>query len=1095
MLARIETIEQFQSAVEWMKAGQSALQVGLVFTLVLLGLSALSVIVKDERLAHAARRGQYALWILTAFCAGLLYLGIFKGYYFVSYIEHVTENNEVVPFKISALWASQQGSLLFWCLILTSFCGAFAFSQRHNRTDRRLPYILAVLAIIQFFFFYILVNPFDVSAANRSSPFSLSWFWMIADPTVAKTTMAAATDPANGFKAPGDAWDLIHAFVTAGSGDWTMARAHAAITTSAADLPAGVQAALLDSVTDGGGMNPSLHNYWIAIHPPMLYCGFVGFTIPFAYAVGSLLSGEVSEGWLKPIRLWTMGAWGFLTVGIALGGLWAYEILGWGGYWAWDPVENASFIPWLTGTAFIHSVIVTERRGMLRFWSFMLIIITYCMTVIGTFLVRSGVINSVHAFGATGDVDTWFYGFILVVFMGSLLALIWRAPLLKSDRKLESVISREGSFLFNNLILLAIALATLLITIWPLITEKLYGKEGVVEFGQNAFVMFNMPLFLLVLVLMGVGPALAWRRNNGKQMRRAFLPPSVAGIVVGVINFAWLSGRDLFVATGGDAPLANFVRYLVQVTLWPICAFTLVCIFMEFVAGARARKRSTGENVAVAMARVTLSNRRRYGGYIVHLGILLVALGIYYSSLYENEGSVIAQPGGYSILEDKLSGDRYVVYFEEEERTANWNFLRDKFGQDEERAATYANMLRYVRQNPDLDANQIVEKVKADFAAQAGGELPEFFVQNALPKMIVAVQWGVQQRGNTNVYESFNSTLRIFPYQPPSDLDTKGYYEAHGRLQALLYGDARTDGNFDRRAMGLTVSRLFVTSAMRSELGFRDQFRSFRQMVKEATPEELLSITALDRFGFTADEGNIEPLRRATLQQMDEILAALDALAIEGIKLGTELLDVNKQLQEHITALPKDEFATLFALDASDNEAYAEGRFNALSELEQFHKLVEVATAERRTELVIELAARITDQDAREKLEAMRPLSLTGLTLARKDAEGATAQAIDDEREAILENAATVEPRMRIFYDKRTGAPRMAEPVKDPYYYRTLSKDMYFILQDAQPDGTANFRFFVKPQMSLGLAGLGVIIIGTVLAFLPPFRRRRPEVA
>ena len=1094
MLARIETIEQLQSAVEWMKAGQSALQVGLMFTLILLGLNVLSIVLKDERLTHAARRGQYAMFGLTAFCAGLLYLGIFDGYYFVSYIGHVTENNETVPFKISALWASQQGSLLFWCLILTSFCGAFAFSQRHNRTDRRLPYILAVLAVIQFFFFYIMVNPFDLEAANRSSPFSLSWFWML-DPTAAKMAMQAAVDPANGFKAPSDGWNLIRAFVGADAGDWTMARAHAAITTDAASLPQGVQAALLDGVTDGGGMNPALHNYWIAIHPPMLYCGFVGFTIPFAYAVGSLLSGEVSEGWLKPIRLWTMGAWGFLTIGIALGGLWAYEILGWGGYWAWDPVENASFVPWLTGTAFIHSVIVTERRGMLRFWSFMLIIITYCMTVVGTFLVRSGVINSVHAFGATGDVDTWFYGFIAVVFMGSLLALIWRAPLLKSDRKLDSVISREGSFLFNNLILLAIALATLLITIWPLITEKLFGKEGIVEFGQNAFVMFNIPLFLLLLLLMGIGPALAWRRNNGRQLMRAFVPPTIAAVIVGVMNFAWLSSRDLFIAGGGDAPYADGVRYIAQVVLWPICAFTLVCIFMEFVGGARARKRSTGENIATAMLRVTLGNRRRYGGYIVHLGILLVALGIYYSSLYENEGSVTTQPGGFSILGDKLSGDRYLVVFEDDERTANWNFLRDKFGLDEERAQLYSNMLRYVRLNPDLDANQIVDKVKADTAAQMGGELPDFFVQNALPKMIVAVQWGVSQRGNTNVYESYNSTLRIFPYSAPADLDTAAYIDAHGQLHGLLYGDPRTDGTFDGRAMGLTVARLFAGGALESEHGFRDQMVMSRAQIKEATAEQLLALPLLDRLGFQPDDSNVEVLRNATLQQIDEMLAALDALAIEGIKLGAELPEVNAQLQDHITALPKPEFARLFNIDASNAEAYAEGRFSALDGLERFHKLVQTATAQRRTELVMELASRIGDADAQEKLLALRPLSLTGLQRALKQSDGETATAIETEIDEILVDATTVRPRMRIFYDKRTGAPRMSEPVKDPYYYRTPGKDMYFILQDAQPDGTATFRFFVKPYMSLGLLGLAIIALGTVMAFLPQFRRRRPEVA
>jgi len=1096
MLAKIETIQQFESAIQWMKSGQTALWVGLLLTLIVLGLSAASIYLKDERLAHAARRGQYALLAITAFCCVLLYVGIFNGYYFVNYIEHVTENNEVLSFKISALWASQQGSLLFWCLILTGFGGAFAFSQRHNRTDRRLPWIMAVLAVIQFFFFFIMVSPTDAEAAQRSSPFAMSWFWM-TDPEYAKVSLQAAASGEAGVKATKDGWAVVNAMVEAGLGKWTLLQAHTAITTNASELPAVVQAALLETVSDGGGMNPQLHNYWIAIHPPMLYLGFVGFTIPFAYAVGSLLSGEVSEGWLKPIRLWTMASWGFLTVGIALGGLWAYEILGWGGYWAWDPVENASFIPWLTGTAFIHSVIVTERRGMLRGWSFALIIITYCMTVIGTFLVRSGIINSVHAFGATGDVDVWFYGFIIIVFLGSLLAVIWRAPLLKSDRKLENLISREGSFLFNNLILLAVALITLVITFWPLITKHLYGENGSEELGQDAFVLFNAPLFLLVLWLMGAGPALAWRRNNGRQLLRAFAPPTAAALVVGVINFIWLSSNDLIIERVSDdsiASLSGLVRQGVQLTIWPICAFTLVCIFMEFVAGARARKRGTGENMAVAMARVTLANRRRYGGYIVHLGILLVALGIYYSSIYEAEGSMTAHPGGYSILQDKLTGDRYLVYYESEQRTSDWDFLREKFGMDEQRAQTYSRMLEYVKRNPDKNADEIVAMVRADTERQFGGELPEAFVQNALPGMAAAVAWGVQQRDNTEVYESFDTTLRIFSYHPVQP-QVEGYLNAHARLQDLLYGDTRTNGKYDERAMGLTVARLVVRAAMSMEGDLREQLSGMREMVVQATPEQLLSMTALDQFGIAADENDMEPLRRNTLTQLDEVISALNTLVQEGVKLGPEQLQVNHDIREGLANLPREKFAQTFNLDPNNEEAWATGRFNALKELGAFNELIEAATTARRNELVAELAGRIDQQEARQQLEALRPLSLTGLRRAREHAEGDTAAAIDTEIAAIMEDAHTVEPGMRIFYDKRSGAPRMNEPVKDPYYYRTLSKDMYFILQDAQPDGRATFRYFVKPQMTLGLAGLVITVLGTVLAILPSFRRRRPEVA
>lgn len=1097
MLAKIQDIQQFETAVAWMQTGQSALQIGMILTLLLLGLSVASVVLKDERLTHAARRGQYALLGVTAFCCALLYLGIFKGYYFVNYIGNVTENNELLQFKISALWASQSGSLLFWCLILTSFSAAFAFSQRHNRTDRRLPYTLAVLAVIQFFFFFILVSPTSAEAAQRSSPFSLSWYWMSA-PEVASTTMQAALQ-GGAIKAPADGWAIVRAFVESGHGDWTLGQAYTAITTDPASLPKPVQAALLDNTSDGGGLNPALHNYWIAIHPPMLYCGFVGFTIPFAYAVGSLLSGEVSEGWLKPIRLWTMGAWGFLTVGIALGGLWAYEILGWGGYWAWDPVENASFIPWLTGTAFIHSVIVTERRGMLRGWSFALIIVTYCMTVIGTFLVRSGIINSVHAFGATGDVDVWFYGFLGIVFMGSLLALIWRAPLLKSDRKLESITSREASFLFNNLIFVTIAAVTLVVTFWPWITKKLYGENGSEELGQNAFVMINAPLLLFVLLLMGIGPALAWRRNNSKQMLRAFLPPTVGALVVGVINFVWLHSHDLLVQTDhGEsiATLASHVRWGVQLTLWPICAFTLVCILMEFIAGARARKRSTGENIFAALVRITLGNRRRYGGYIVHLGVLLVALGIYYSSLYEHSGSVTAQPGGYSIISDKLSGDKYLVYFESEQATDDWDYLRQSFGQDEQTTKVYENMLRFVRKNPDKSADEIVALVRQDAEEEFGGELPEFFTQNALPRMIAAVNWGVSQRDNTKVYESFNAVVRVFPYAEPDQLEIETYLDAHGQMQTMLYGDARDSNEFNDRSIGLTVARWQAIDVRMLGGEFQTQFKARREVIQAAAAKDIPAMTGLDQFGFSqAGDEDINRIRRAVVGAMDDISKAMDLLTLEGVKLGPELIAVNEEIREAVVALPQDEFAARFGMKTDDADAYATGRFNALKDLEQFHQTVEAEVARRRNRLVSDLALRINEPGAAEQLQALRPLSLTGLQQAKTAADPAQAAAIESEIAAILEDAITVQPRMRIFYDKRSGAPRMNEPVKDPYYHRTFGRDLYFILQDSQPDGTATFRYFVKPMMSLGLAGLGVIIIGIVLAFLPNMRRRRPEVA
>ncbi len=1082
MLGRIETIEQFTTAVRVVQTGQAALYVGLFTTLTLAALAVAAVWRKDERLAHAARRGQYALFGLTALCCGLLYVGIFDGYYFVNYIERVTENNEEFTFKLAALWASQQGSLLFWCFILTFFGAVFAFTQRHNRTDRRLPWTLLVLAVVQFFFFFIMTSPTDSEAAQRSSPFSMMFHWLGTSVNSGHTIQAALH---NGVvKAPEQGWELLRMLFQSGHGDMTLGEVQRTILNSPDKLPPEAQKLLLEQISDGNGMNPQLHNYWIAIHPPMLYLGFVGFTIPFAYAVGSLLAGEVGEGWLKPIRLWTMAAWGFLTVGIALGGLWAYEILGWGGYWAWDPVENASLIPWLTGTAFIHSVIVTERRGMLRLWSFALIIITYCMTVIGTFLVRTGIINSVHAFGATGDVDVWFYGFLGIVFLGSLLVLVWRAPLLKPDRQLDTLISREGSFLLNNLAFVAIALVTLLITFWPFITGQLLGEEGKHEFGQDAYVMINVPLFLFLLLLMGIGPALAWQRNTLRQMGRAFAAPAAAAVVVGALNLWWLASNDLLIDTERADRIASFaawVRYAVQVTLWPICAFTLVCILMEYAAGARARMRSTGEKLMSALGRLTIANRRRYGGYIVHIGVLLIALGIYYSSFYESEGTVVTAPGGYSILENKLTGDSLLVVYERDERSESWDDLHARFGQDPEMADRYKNTLRTARMNPDKTAEEIFEMVVADMRAAFGEDLPPQMAA-ALPRMRSAVDWAVMQRGREVVYETFETTLRVYPYAAPESVNDADYRKAHDAVAERVFAGG-DDG-------GAILYGLLIRDALAQGDGLRHHFVEARRSINSITPEEFMRRSGLSR----AEEGTTDPAAHAIMAELnrriDATVQALDDAVAQAVLLGTALPALHNTISDDLATRAQAAMPAWLAADAGED--FNTRRFEDLKLLALLHAAIEADTIKRRNEDVAALALKLPDERAAATLQSMRPLTLTGLNAALKAAgDGATADAIRAEITQARSGAVALYPGMRIFYDKRSGAPKVNEPIKDPVYHRTLGRDAYFILQDARADGTATFRFFIKPQMVLGLAGLAIITAGTALALLPAVRRRR----
>jgi c-type cytochrome biogenesis protein CcmF len=1025
MVGQIQTIEQFETAMSLMRAGTGLLYAGMIFTVLLFFTSLYAVWRKDERLVHAARRGQYALLLITSLCCGLIYLGIFDGYYFVGYIRDVTENSETVPFKIAGLWARQQGSLLFWCLILCTHGSIYAFTQRHNRTDRRLPFALVALCAVEFFFFFIMCNP---ESFDRSNPFAIDYSWMLkADWAAIKAGPVIAAGQSSNNP---DVQELLLALVKGGAGNMTFAELHTAITTNASSLPVPVQQWLLENVSDGKGMNPQLHNYWVAIHPPILYLGFVGFTIPFIYALGALFSGDVNEGWLRPIRVWAMSAWGLLTVGIALGGLWAYEILGWGGYWAWDPVENASFIPWLTGTAFIHSVIVTERRGMMKAWSFALIIVTYCMTVVGTFLVRSGIIESVHAFGDTG-VKLPFYFFMGVVFFGSLLLLLWRLPLLRSERKLESLLSREGIFLFNNLILLAIALVTIVITFWPVITETIYGKAGQETFGPDAYTMINAPLFLALLFLMGVGPILGWRQNSWRQIVRNFALPTAISTLVLVGYTGYLNKNDLFKHADSAetiAQLVTWVRVLMQVLIWPVCVFTFITVLQEFHAGAMARKRGTSEGYLRSMVGVTLQNRRRYGGYIVHIGMLMVAIGMYYSSFYENEGAVTAAPGGYAVLDDKYTRSSYLVYFDTEQRSSGWDTTRELFTRDEEAMATYRGMVRHVRQNPGKDAQQLIDEITADFKTRMGGDLPPEFEKSALPKMIKGIHWGVETRDNPRVFEAYETTIRVFPYE--RNVDEK-------QTDALLVAQH---------------------SLLLDFLGARDKL----EQGQVPSPAELKTV-------------------------LDEAVEA-------ALPLGAELPGILAHVRGQIATLDDAKFIKAHSLRPDTGSAELSRIRTRVNEgLVLAHKMLEEETLATRALNVKALALKLPA--TKEQLAKQRPLSLLGLREALKVAPDSVKPAIEAEISEIVEGVPAISPTMRIFYNKRDGMPRVNEPIKDPAIEKTLTKDLYFVLMDVDEHDRARFRYFIKPHMTLGLFGLFVMVLGTAYCLLPTLTRKRPEVA
>ena len=357
---------------------------------------------------------------------------------------------------------------------------------------------------------------------------------------------------------------------------------------------------------DGQGMNPLLVHPYMQIHPPMLYLGYVGLVVPYAFAMAALISRQPNEDWIRTTRRWTILPWVFLGTGQLLGGKWAYVVLGWGGYWGWDPVENAALLPWLTGTAFLHSVMIQEKKGMLKVWNMVLIILTFTLCIYGTFLTRSGVVSSVHAFAQspTGPV---FFGFVVAIILFSTYFLKTRLGLLKSRNEYESPISREGGFLLNNLLFLTATFAIFWGVMFPVISEAVTGSK--ITVGPPFFNTVMVPIGLLLLALTGIGPLLAWRKTSGKSLKRHFTASSIFGLLCGVTAFV-LGVRDVYA--------------LISFTL---CGFVVGTIITEFHRGARARRSSSGESYLTALCTLAGRNRRRYGGYIVHFGVVLLFIG------------------------------------------------------------------------------------------------------------------------------------------------------------------------------------------------------------------------------------------------------------------------------------------------------------------------------------------------------------------------------------------------------------------------------------------------------------------------------------
>ena len=519
-------------------------QIGSFALLFALGLSAYSFIVgivalttrgpASERLGETARRAGVATFAAVLLASVVLVMAAFSDNFSIEYIRQHSNRDLSAPYKFAVLWSGQEGSLLFWSLLLAAY--GFVLRLRH-KTDRRLfAYASVIIAAVQIFFLLLL--------------------------NFAAKPFASIDGP----------------------------------------MPA-----------DGNGLNPLLQYPEMVIHPPMLYLGYVGMTIPFAFALGALIMRYQGEQWIHITRRWTMVTWMFLTVGIFLGAHWAYAVLGWGGYWGWDPVENASLMPWLTGTAFLHSVMMQEKRGMLKIWNMWLVFATFWLALLGTFLTRSGIISSVHAF-AQSSIGAWFAWFLALTFATFAFFFVENKSHLRSEHRLESLVSRESSFLFNNLLLLLACFTVLWGTWFPKISEWAQGHT--VTVGPPFYNKVAVPVALLLLLLTAVGPLLAWRKTSLESLKRNFLWPSIGGLIVGVAMMAY-----------GVRPWQD-ISYFYALMAAMLGTLVILTVISEFVRGGRVIARHTNQNLMSSMVQLWHRNTRRYGGYIVHFGVAVVVIGI-----------------------------------------------------------------------------------------------------------------------------------------------------------------------------------------------------------------------------------------------------------------------------------------------------------------------------------------------------------------------------------------------------------------------------------------------------------------------------------
>ena len=567
---------------------------------------------KSAATVESARRAMLLTFPLISIAAGTLIYLLVNDHYEVAFVYEVTSRSMPTYLKITAWWGGQAGSLVFWSWLLAVFTSAVTL-RKWDRDIEFLPWVILVSSVTLTFFLGM--------TAFFENPFSRYWL-------------------TNGNVAP------------------------------SMFAPAG---ATLFTPQDGQGLNPLLRHPGMVIHPPMLYLGFVSFVIPYAFAMAALITGRTDDRWIRITRRWALWAWLFLSFGLVLGGRWAYDVLGWGGYWGWDPVEIAAFMPWLTGTAFLHSVMIQEKRGLLKHWNMILIILTYALVIFGTFLTRSGVLSSVHAF-ANSPIGPFFMGFVSLTLVISVALVIWRWPMLSSETEMKSMLSREALFLLNNLLFISILVVCFWGVIFPLVSELFTGQK--VTVGPPFYERATAPLFSGLLFLMAVAPLSAWGHSTVQTLGRAIWKSAAAALAVTVALF--------FTYTKNIGALVGFF----------LVALVLFATMHEFWRGARARQKTQGENIFTALSRLMGRNRRRYGGYIIHISMALMAIGILGIEIFQKETQ-----GALAQGEELNIGDYTVEYRE----LASWDSAGEGVNHTRAVVDVYENGIYLGELNPRID--------------------------------------------------------------------------------------------------------------------------------------------------------------------------------------------------------------------------------------------------------------------------------------------------------------------------------------------------------------------------------------------------------